>query len=119
MTSITPTYSVPKVDTHVITYTAIGASTDGIAFESPEYGLKTVQAYGTFGGTVTIQGSNDPLGLTTPTSAIWATLTTDGTTALTFTAAGMKKVHENPRFIRAITGAGVSAATVVFNCTEA
>ena len=118
MTSLTPTYAVNKVCTKTITYTAMGASTDGVAFENPEYGLKTVQAYGTFGGTVTIQGSNDPLGISTPASAVWATLTADGTNALTFTAAGLKKIHENPRFIRAISGAGVSDVDIVIQCTE-
>jgi len=115
-----PTILVHQVGTKTVTYTDVGASTNGIAFIASEYPVKTVQAYGTFGGTVTIQGSNDPLGLTTPSSAVWFTLTTvDATTGITFTAAGMKKINENPRFVRAITGVGVTAATIVFECAEA
>jgi len=118
MATITPTYLTPLVDTKVITYTAMGASDAGVAFEYSKHPTKTVHVTGTFGGTVTIQGSNDPLGITTPASAVWATLTSDGTNALTFTATGLKNIHENPRFIRVITGAGVADVDVIFNAVE-
>lgn len=122
MATIIPTYlkgSEGKlVDQQVITYTGFGASDTGIAFEYSKHPTKTVHVIGTFGGTVTIQGSNDPRGLTDPGSAVWTTLTADGTNALTFTAAGMKTIHENPRFIRAITGSGVSDVDVIFNAVE-
>ena len=60
---------------------------------------KTVQVDGTFGtGTVTIEGSNDGVsffGLKDPNG-----------TAISFTAAGMAAILENPRYIKpVITGA--------------
>ena len=122
MVNVTPTYLTgsagKKTNQEVVTYTAMGASDTGIAFEKSNHKTKTVHVTGTFGGTVTIQGSNDPLGITTPGSAVWITLTTDGSAALTFTATGMENIHENPRFIRAITGSGVSDVDVIFNVIE-
>ena len=123
MVDLTPTYLVPKVRTKVVTYTAIAASANNVAFEAPEYPTKTVQATGTFGGTVTIQGSNDPLALSSPASAVWFTCT-DGSPGgsaadITYTAAGANIIGENPRFMRAISGVSVSDVDVIFNCSEA
>ena len=62
---------------------------------------KTVQLLGTFGagGTVVIEGSND--GGTT-----YATLSDEQGTALSFTAAGLKLVLQNPEKIRPRVTAG-------------
>lgn len=74
---------------------------------------KTVQVWGTFGGTVTIQGSNDPLVETDPNSAQWETLTNTLGEAASFTAHGMITLTEAPAYIRPIAGSGVSSVKIV------
>jgi hypothetical protein len=106
------------VGQNVVTWASMAASVNGEPFEYSKFTNKTLQVFGTFGGTVTIQGSNDPRVLTDPGNAVWATLTADGTNALTFTAVGMKKIHENPRFIRPSNGSGITATTVIINAIK-
>lgn len=71
---------------------------------SPESGAqlsdKNVQISGTFGvgGSVAVKGSNDLV--------TWFTLTDLQGNALTFTAAGMEQVQENPFYIRPEVTAG-------------
>ena len=67
----------------------------GTELTAPNHPDKTVQVGGTFGagGTVIIQGSNDG-------GATWATLTDPQDNVLSFTAAGMKVIMENPGMIR-------------------
>ncbi len=69
---------------------------------------RTVQVDGTFGvgGSVTLQGSMNAVD--------WFTLMDDATNALTFTAAGMKIVLENPLHIRpnVTSGDGATALNV-------
>ena len=61
---------------------------------------KTVQVSGTFGvgGSITIQGSND--------ATVWATLHDPQGNDLTFTAAGIEMITENPLHIRPNVTAG-------------
>lgn len=70
----------------------------GTALKALSWKEKFVQTLGTFGGaTITIEGSMD--------NATWVTCTTDGSTACTFAAAGVKKIYENYAYIRAkVTG---------------
>lgn len=69
---------------------------------------KCFQVTGTFGGaTVTIQGSNDPLVITTPLSAAAATLTDPlGNNATSAASTTMKQILENPRYIRPSVSGG-------------
>ena len=67
----------------------------------------TVQAYGVGagGGSVKIQGSNDPRVVTDPGNAVWFDCTKNGTDALSFSAAGAMNLHEHPVWIKpAVTG---------------
>src|SRR3990172_8359626 len=76
---------------------------------------KTMQVLGTFGvgGTLVIQGSND--GGTTA-----ATLTDEQGTALSFTAAGMKLILQNPEKIRPlVTGGDETTDLTVIVCAIA
>lgn len=87
----------------------------GAADTSGRLSDKSVQITGTFGagGSVTLQGSND--------GTNWATLTkADGTTAATFTSAGMAQILENPEFIRptVTAGDGTTALTVQLFCSS-
>lgn len=94
-------------DVALTTWLALPVSSVGSAEGSARWYQKSVQATGTFdSATLTMQGSND--------GSTWATLTTDGSTACTFTAAGVKNVFENTRFIRPSVGTG-GASTQAIN----
>lgn len=85
---------------------ALGNADTGNAVDMHRWADRTVQVLGTFGGaTVTIQGSND--------NTNWVTLNDSGSTALTFTAAGMKLILENPIYVRAISAGGTASAITV------
>lgn len=86
------------------------ADATGSAISLPASPDKTVQVFGTFDtGTITIQGSNE----FEPTT--WATLHDHSGAEITFTAAGIELIAENPLHIRAIAtgGAGNIAVTVL------
>lgn len=100
------------VDTETVSWDSLTASDTGEPYEFAKFSDKTVQVFGTFGGTVTLQGSNDPRVLSDPNNAVWATLTDVQASALTFTAAGIGTVAENPRFIRPSVGTGVTSVTI-------
>lgn len=74
------------------------------------YPCRAIQATGAFGdaGKIVVEGSND---LTT-----WSPLTADGSTAIEFSSAGIKRIHEPCIYIRprVSAGSGVSA-TVILN----
>ena len=72
--------------------------------------VESVHALGTFdSGSVALNGSNEQ----TPTTA-GAALTHNGTNAIAITAEGVKKVWEQPAFIRPIvTGGGASCSLTV------
>lgn len=97
---------------HKQTWAAIPNGNQGSALSNPGLNDKTVQILGTFGagGTVVIEGSND--GGTT-----WATLNDsrgEGS-ALSFTAANIVTILENPERIRpnVTSGDGTTAITVI------
>lgn len=69
----------------------------GTPILTPAAADKTIQVFGTFGGTtITIQGSND--NVDPPTN--WDTLHDENGDVLTFTAAGIHAISENPLWIR-------------------
>lgn len=71
---------------------------------------KSVQVSGTFGagGTVAIRGSND--------QNTWFTLTDPQGNALSFTAAGMEQISENPRYMRPEVTAGDGSTSLTVTC---
>lgn len=84
----------------LVTWEALGDADQGAGYAMPYAADITVQAIGTFGSaTVRLQGSND--------GTNWHGLTQKGgTTALTFTAAGLHSVNEMPAYIRPTTTGG-------------
>lgn len=85
-----------------VLWETLTAADEGNAQALGTHRHKSVQIIGTFDTTtVTIEGSND--GGTT-----WTTLTDDGSTALSFTAAALANVFENTNLIRAATSGGAS-----------
>ena len=78
---------------------------------------KTVHIYGTFGagGTVALEGSNDPRVLSDPGNAVWTTMNDAQALSLSATSERIDMVIENPRFIRpnASAGDGTTDLTVI------
>lgn len=77
----------------VVSWPALGHDDIGGQAGMAHYPKKSVQASGTFStGALTMEGSNDGVN--------WATLHDLKGNAVTFTAAGIKQISENTRFIR-------------------
>jgi hypothetical protein len=74
---------------------------------------KTVHMFGTFGGTVTLQGSNDPLAITSPSTASWFTLTDNFGNAIAYSSATLATIAQAPLYIQPSAGSGVTSVTVV------
>lgn len=89
---------------------AMTASDTGQPIACGAYPDKTVHVLGTFGGTVTIQGTHDP------NAGTWTTLADPQGNALTFTAERMENVLEHSYLIRPSVGAGVSSVDVWLLC---
>jgi hypothetical protein len=99
------TYTINQRD-GVATWGPLAASVNGETLKVGRKGLVLASAAvtGTFGGTVTLQGSLD--------GTNWFTLDdTEGNPA-TFTSAGMVELSTAVPYFRPITGAGVAAATI-------
>lgn len=75
---------------------------DGVPFVSPMFADKAVQADGTFGGTVTIEGSN----YTDTGTAVYATLNDPQGSALLITVASVRQILENTYLVRPRMSAG-------------
>lgn len=87
--------AVKADNTADIMWGGLDGTDTGAAVEAPRFPEKTLMVTGTFGSTasiLTMQGSNDENN--------WYTLTDDFGTDLTFTAADVKSIRQNPRFIR-------------------
>lgn len=68
---------------------------------APAFTDRSIQVSGAFGGaTVAIHGSND--------GTNYVALTTDGSTACSFTAAGLKTVYEPTLYIKPVISGGTS-----------
>jgi hypothetical protein len=79
---------------HKSIWTGLLNGDSGLPITAATLSNKTVQVVGTFGtgGTVVIEGSND--------GTNYDTLTDPQGNALTFLAAGLKSILENPQYIR-------------------
>jgi hypothetical protein len=93
----------------------LSAGDTGAPYVCPHYADKTVQASGTFGGTVTLQGSNEIAAV--PTA--WSTLHDPSQNDLAYTAAGMDAILENPYQIRPSLSAGGPVTVRVVMTTAA
>lgn len=76
----------------------------------PHYSDKNLQVTGTFAGTtVAVKGSNQ-LGVAPPDAALFLPVhLPDGTTAISYTAAGMKQILESPFWLMLDASAGAAA----------
>lgn len=92
--------TVPVSHVALVSWLAVPNGDTGDAQVTAHYADKCVTVDGTFGvgGSVTIQGSND--------GTNWHTLVDPQETDLTFGAAGIEQVLENPLYVRPIVTAG-------------
>src|SRR5258708_10216842 len=92
----------------LFTWTSVPNGNQGASVHAIDYTDRTVQVTGTFGvgGSVQLEGSLD--------NTNWFILRDPLGANLTFTAAGLKQILENPRFIRpnVTAGDGTTALTV-------
>lgn len=109
MANITPTTIDNSDETRTVLWAAMGNADNGLSAAFGQFPDRTFGVTGTFGGaTVILQGSFD--GGTT-----WVTLNDYKGNAISFTAAGVALVAENPPLIRPSTSGGtgtVIAATL-------
>lgn len=100
-----------------VTWAELANGDTGSSWESWKLADKTMQVFGTFGtgGSVTMQGSNDPRVITDPSNAVWFTLTDPQANAITKTSADGEQIQENPRYIRpnVTAGDGTTSLTVI------
>ncbi len=96
----------------------LAASENGDYFKNPKLSDKTVQMFGTFGGTVTMQGSNDPRVESDAANAAWFSITDNTASAIALTAPGGRLMAEDPLYIRPSAGVGVTAVTIIVQATE-
>ena len=106
---ISPTTSSTWKGVFIIKWEGLNYSgATGIPFACPNYPIKSVHVAGVWGGstaTVVIEGSNM---IDSPT---FASLTYDGSTAISFTANGLKKINENSYWIRPRLTSGADVNT--------
>ena len=88
-------------------WTGLGNENGAWLTLDPLFSDRTVMVYGTFGGTVTIQGT-----LETGTPAAPVTLKDPSQNAITFTANGIDTILDNCLKIRPSGGVGVTDVTV-------
>lgn len=90
----------------LMTWENLQGATSGDAGAYGPYTKKTVQALGTIGADITIQGSNDGLA--------WATLHDTLGEEIIFSSAGMVSIAQSPRFIRPDVGGAYATGNIVF-----
>ncbi len=109
--AFTPITNIPNQA--VIEWTGLAASDTGSPMKFSTFADKTVQAFGTFGGTVTLEGSNDPRCETDAGNAVYAPLTDNLGNPIAFSSAGISLIAEAPVFIRPNCGSGVTSVTII------
>lgn len=105
-----------KAGQQVITWVLANGDT-GQPFRPSNLRDSVGQIFGTFGtgGSVTMQGSNDPRVITDPSNAVWVTVQDSLGNAWTKTSAGGDNLLENYIYFRphCTAGDGTTALTIV------
>lgn len=94
--------------------TTLTTNDDTEIINSPGQGDRSVAVKGDFGSgaTVTVQGANSK---GTPQATDWQTLRDSFGNNLTFTASGLKQIHERCKWLRAtVTGGTTPALDITF-----
>jgi len=105
MSTITATVTGPEDGMVIYKWSSMTGGSVGSAMPWGSYADKTVQYFGTFGDTLTMQGSND--------GTNWFTLTNNLGNTITPTAAGASLITEAPQYVRPNCGASISNITVI------
>jgi hypothetical protein len=111
MATVSYARSTPyQIDHEVYTWTPLTTTNaDGAPIAYAGAGGRTVQVNGTLGagGTLIVEGSND--------GTNWYQLSDLGGTAISFTAAGLKGIREEPLYVRprVTAGDGTTSLTAV------
>ena len=106
--AIKPLTSENYYPVQYLTWAALANGDTGEPYQSAKLSDKTVQVFGTFGtgGSLKIEGSNDPRVISAPSSAVWVDLTDTTETTIVFSAAGGAQILQNYRWIRPSVTAG-------------
>lgn len=94
-----------------IQWLGMTAGDTGVPLEQPIAADRSIQIEGTFGGTVTIQGTNEACHETTD-NPHWETLHDPQGNPITPSAAALTQISEVTAGLRPSIGAGVTAVTV-------
>ncbi len=105
MTVVAFTQSGAQQGQAIITWAGLTGGDTGAPVTYSSYADKTVQAFGTIGAAITIQGSND--------GTNWETLTDNFGGALIFNTHGLALIAQAPVYIRPSCAAGSTNATVI------
>lgn len=121
MAVITPTYPKPRpADVMYVLWSNLAAGDTGRPVSFSNYSDKNVTIYGTFGGAVTLEGTDDPRGNpdhASHGSAVWVPVTdTLDVSGISKTANGGEAILQNFAWIRPVAAAGVVAANVALTC---
>ena len=112
MATVNATTDRNSLNGAVLVTWALADADTGTTFPVPYAADLTVQVSGTFGSaTAVLQGSND--------GTNWSTLNAWIGTNTSFTAAGIRKVTENPGYIRAVSSGGTSSSISVVVAVKA
>lgn len=93
----------------VVTWAAMATGDTGEPVSLAEYGDKTFQVTGTFGGaSLNMEGSNDLV--------TWSPLSNRQGTAMAFTVAGMNTSQDRPAYVRPNCVGGAASGMIVTVC---
>ena len=103
--------SAPSVT--VISWANLTGGDTGQPMKYQSFADKTVQAFGTIGSAITMQGSNDPRVESDPDNAVWATLKDNLGEDLVFSEAVLAVIAQAPVYVRPSVASGATNATVI------
>jgi hypothetical protein len=118
MATVNFTKQIISDDNIVYSWAGLTGGDVGAAIYSLNFVDKTVQAWGTIGAAITIQGTNDPRAISDPSNAQWVTVKDSYGADISFSSAGGALMAQNYTYIRPSCASGTTNATVALNCTR-
>jgi len=123
MAVITPTYPKPRpADILYVLWSGLTAGDTGRPVGLAQYSDKNVSIYGTFGGNVTMEGTDDPRGNpdhADHASAVWLPITdTLDVSGISKSANAGEAILQNYAWIRPVAGASVSSVNIAMTCKK-
>lgn len=120
---VNPTYPKPRpTGVQYVLWSGLTASDTGLPVSFPKHSDKTVSIFGTFGGAITMEGTDDVRGDPSHAdhvNAAWVPLTDSlDAAAISKTANAGEVLLQNYKWIRPKAAAGVSAVSVAMTCRK-